>query len=369
MTLTVVALITMLTWTACGAGPVFGLDAHAVSAATTTLPAQAAPPDAKFTTVDGATLSARLADATARGRREGSASHFWVAYQFDVRPGVRVDSGPENRKGRRVTFDGVNIELGSTAEARNVGIFMLYERKTPRPDRVELFDLDSDRDYGNRPVYWLGRATADESFALLEGLLDDSPSTWVAERAVVAISLHSDARAADRVETVVRDLRRPEQLRRHAVIMLGTMPGDGIVSRLRSIYESTEDEEIREHALTAAGIHAEDKENAPATDFLIHVAETERNRELRRHAIFWLGQMAGSRSFGALERAVNEAEDDVQQHVVFAISQRSKDEAVPALINIARTHKSLDVRKRAIFWLGQIDDERVVPFLKEILGK
>jgi hypothetical protein len=369
MALTVVALITMLTWTACGAGPVFGLDARAISAAAAAIPNQAAPPDARFTAVDGASLAARFADATARGRREGTASHFWVAYQFDVRPGVHVDSGPESRKGRRITFDGVNIEFGSTTEARNVGVFMLYERKTQRPDRVELFNLDTERDYGNRPVYWLGRATADESFALLEGLLDDNPSTWVAERAVVALALHSDARAADRVEGVVRDLRRPEQLRRHAVIMLGTMPGDGIVARLRAIYESSDDEEIREHTLTSAGIHAEDRDDAPATDFLIHVAETERNHELRRHAIFWLGQMAGARSFGALERAVNEAEDDVQQHVVFAISQRSKDEAVPALINIARTHKSLEVRKRAIFWLGQIDDDRVVPFLKEILGK
>ena len=369
MTFTVVALISILTWSSCGVGPVIGLSATTVSAATVA-PTQA-PPDARFTPANGATLSARFDDATARGRREGAASHFWVAYQFDVRPGVRVDSEPDGRNGRRITLDGVNIEIGTSQEARNVGVFMLYERKAARPDRVELFDLDRPaRDYGNRPVYWLGRAEADESFALLERLLGDNPSSWVAERAVVAISLHADPRAADRVEAVVRDVGRPDELRRHAVIMLGTMPGDSIVARLRSIFESVEDRELREHALTAAGIHAEGREDAPATDFLIHVAETERDKELRRHAIFWLGQMAGKRSLGALERAVDDGvDDDVKTHVVFAISQRPKDEAVPALINIAKTNASLEVRKRAIFWLGQIDDERVVPFLKEVLRR
>ncbi|HEY7545374.1 MAG TPA: HEAT repeat domain-containing protein [Blastocatellia bacterium] len=49
------------------------------------------------------------------------------------------------------------------------------------------------------------------------------------------------------------------------------------------------------------------------------------------------------------------------------MSQRPKDEAVPLLIKIARTHSKPEVRKQAIFWLGQTGDERALEFFKEIL--
>jgi HEAT repeat protein len=59
----------------------------------------------------------------------------------------------------------------------------------------------------------------------------------------------------------------------------------------------------------------------------------------------------------------------VLKQAVFAISQRDKDESVPLLIKIARTHSNPQVRKDAMFWLGQTGDERAVQFFKEILSK
>ena len=65
----------------------------------------------------------------------------------------------------------------------------------------------------------------------------------------------------------------------------------------------------------------------------------------------------------------SDADTEVQKQAVFAISQRPKDESVPLLIKIAKTHASPAVRKQAIFWLGQTGDERAVDFFKEILLK
>jgi hypothetical protein len=39
------------------------------------------------------------------------------------------------------------------------------------------------------------------------------------------------------------------------------------------------------------------------------------------------------------------------------------------LINVARTHKSAEVRKQAIFWLSRTNDPRAVEFFQEILSK
>jgi HEAT repeat protein len=39
------------------------------------------------------------------------------------------------------------------------------------------------------------------------------------------------------------------------------------------------------------------------------------------------------------------------------------------LIDIARNHPNLQLRKKAIFWLGQTDDERAAAALEDILFK
>jgi HEAT repeat protein len=101
------------------------------------------------------------------------------------------------------------------------------------------------------------------------------------------------------------------------------------------------------------------------------VAESDADRELRKQALFWLGQRAGKRSLEVLGNVVEKSDDDteVQKQAVFAISQRPKDEAIPLLIKIAKTHPKPAVRKQAMFWLGQTGDERALEFFKEILAK
>jgi len=55
------------------------------------------------------------------------------------------------------------------------------------------------------------------------------------------------------------------------------------------------------------------------------------------------------------------------QEAIFALSQRSPDEGVPALIRIARTSKDSELRKTAPFWLGQSEDPRALDLFEEIL--
>jgi len=46
-----------------------------------------------------------------------------------------------------------------------------------------------------------------------------------------------------------------------------------------------------------------------------------------------------------------------------------KDEGVPMLIQVARTNRNPEVRKQAMFWLGQSKDPRAVKFFEDILTK
>ena len=103
---------------------------------------------------------------------------------------------------------------------------------------------------------------------------------------------------------------------------------------------------------------------------LVKIARSPRSsEELRGRAVFWLGQAAGEAAGRALDSIAGDDRGDreVRKQAVFALSQRPTDEAVPALIRIARTNDDPELRRTALFWLGQSNDPRAVTLFEEIL--
>ena len=58
-----------------------------------------------------------------------------------------------------------------------------------------------------------------------------------------------------------------------------------------------------------------------------------------------------------------------ERQAVFALSQMPKDEGVPKMIEVARTNRNAEVRKQAMFWLGQSGDPRALEFFEDILRR
>lgn len=105
---------------------------------------------------------------------------------------------------------------------------------------------------------------------------------------------------------------------------------------------------------------------------LLRIAKNSRiTRRTRRQAVFWLGQAAGEAATKGLTDLVEDrtGDRDVREQAVFALSQRPHDEGVPALIRIARENPDPELRKKAIFWLGQSDDPRAVALFEELLTR
>lgn len=106
-----------------------------------------------------------------------------------------------------------------------------------------------------------------------------------------------------------------------------------------------------------------------AAELLEIARDRDRRDDVREAAIFWLGQEAGDKIAGDLEDFI---EDDVEElefreHAIFALSQRPDRESVPALIRVARNNGHPELRRTALFWLSQHDDDRVVDLFEEIL--
>jgi len=105
---------------------------------------------------------------------------------------------------------------------------------------------------------------------------------------------------------------------------------------------------------------------------LVRLAKNESvPRETRRNAVFWLGQAAGTAATSSLDSLIGDPNGDrqVREAAVFALSQRPRDEGVPALIRVAQTDRDPAIRKKAIFWLGQSDDPRALALFESLLTK
>ena len=95
------------------------------------------------------------------------------------------------------------------------------------------------------------------------------------------------------------------------------------------------------------------------------------SRKVKRSAVFWLGQAAGDAATRGLTDLVDDgsADHEVRETAVFALSQRPHEEGVPALIRIVKENKDPDLRRKAIFWLGQSDDPRALSLFEELLTR
>jgi HEAT repeat protein len=347
----------------------------------------------RFMTVEGADLKSRLANAIKLARARSTPTRFWTAYTFDVRPGFGVDVFIVGRNGSGIEIGGVSHTSDGQYETRNVGVFLLHENGGSAITRAEVYNLERPRDYSGYPVYWLGRATNDESLSFLKGLIDTTRSGEVAERITDAIGLHDDRR----VEAMLKDLIRGSQLtqvRTTAVSWMGHFPGNvpflaGLVrdkgenvevrkeaadalgesqdaaalSTLESLYAEVNNRDVKREILDSI---AESRDAGAATRFLIKIAETEPDRELRREAIDGLGSSHDPASLRALEKIIDDqnADSEIQREAVDALSEKEKDEAVPLLVKIAKTHRNAEVRREAIDHLGEIPGQ--LSFLIEV---
>jgi HEAT repeat protein len=347
-----------------------------------------------FIPVEGGSLRSKMESAVRLGRANARNRQYYVAYQFSHKKGVFIGRNYRTTKGERVRDKETNKEY----ETRNAGIFLLRDATTDAVIRIDIYDLDQPNDFNGYPVYWLGRVSNDESLSFLQELLAKEATSKLADSTVAAIALHEDGRVGQILEGIVRE-SKVENTRKSAVFWLGQSEGEtGFLSSL--ITNEQESLEVRKQAAFAIGVGKDasalstlqglygqvtnrevkkqiifanfvNKDSDQAVDFLINVATKDEDRDVRKQAIFWLGQKAGQKAAQALTDTVEDKDGDteIQKQAVFAISQRKKDESVPMLINIAKTHPKGEVRKQALFWLGQIDDARALELFKEILNK
>jgi len=216
---------------------------------------------------------------------------------------------------------------------------------------------------GVRPadsIAWLKERTVD-AYSTARPSSDPSPL----RSALTALALHADTAATSALEDLAA-ASRPLPLRKQAAFWLGSARGRDGFSILQGWLAGDADARFRRELTFAVSVSRE----PGVVDVLKRSAREDASGDVRGQALFWLAQRAGVAAAAAIKGAIADDPDtEVKKRAVFAVSRLPKDEAVPLLIELARTHKNPEVRKQACFWLGQSKDPRALAFFEQVLTR
>lgn len=105
-----------------------------------------------------------------------------------------------------------------------------------------------------------------------------------------------------------------------------------------------------------------------SADYTGLIRDDGASTETRKQALFWLGQ--SDFPTADLVRMRDSLKPfALREHYTFVLSQRHEDQAIDGLIDVARHDPDSEIRKRAMFWLGQTRDPKAIKFLQDILTR
>jgi len=263
---------------------------------------------------------------------------------------------------------GTSESIEGDDQAGPVGFLLLNSLASPRTGilSARLIDPEGSYEFKSIPLYWLGSLDAETSVAFLDKEFE-SGGEELQKSLIFIISQHNSPRAFDFLKKTALASSLDLEVRKDAVFWAGNSRDPRSLSLLKEVLSGSRSEELKEHAVFALTL----TDRREAVEELIRIAKFDPDLEVRKKAVFWLGQKASKESVGTLKEVVDKPDEDleVKESAVFAISQLPKDKAVPMLMAIARENKSPAVRKKAIFWLGQTGDEQALKLFEEILLK
>ncbi|HEV2687574.1 MAG TPA: HEAT repeat domain-containing protein [Bryobacteraceae bacterium] len=248
-------------------------------------------------------------------------------------------------------------------------LIVLFRVENRQVGKVRSFTPECELDAGGLPFVWLTGVSAPESIKVLLAIAKDTAGATreqlrKADSALSAIALHADP-AADTALDELLAPNQPEQVRRQAIFWIANARGQHGFQVVSKVVREDPSDKIREHAVFALT----QNKDPQALEVVVSVARNDKSVRVRGQALFWLAQRAGQK---VAESAINDAiandpETEVKKKAVFALTQMPAGEGIPLLIQVARTNRNPEVRKQAMFWLGQSKDERALRYFEEVL--
>ncbi|HEX2220833.1 MAG TPA: HEAT repeat domain-containing protein [Gemmatimonadales bacterium] len=222
---------------------------------------------------------------------------------------------------------------------------------------------DPDLEVREQAVFWLSQVGSERAVGALDSILRTSTDRRLQDKAIFALSQQNSPRARQALRTFAERSDAPESLREQVIFWIGQSGGPESGTYLRQLFGRVQGEELRKKILFSLS-QMGGQENGK---WLIGVAR-DRNQplELRKQALFWAGQ--GDAPAADLVNLYGSFDDrEMKEQLIFVYSQREEPAMVDKLLDISLRDSDTELRKKALFWLGQSDDPRAAKALQSII--
>jgi HEAT repeats len=216
----------------------------------------------------------------------------WVGYAVPV--------NSRDREAGCWASDGISgrTRVGPLKLEGSEAFFILYRIAERGVQQIRVASPECPLDTGGLTLHWLTDVRPADSIAWLTTLATGDASRRLANTATMAIALHGDSLATERLIALARDGRTGD-LRGTALFWVAQRAGDKAAGSITQALEDPETE-VRKKAVFALSQLPKD-EGVPK---LIEVARNHRDAAVRRQAMFWLGQSHDPRALAFFEQVL-----------------------------------------------------------------
>ena len=199
--------------------------------------------------------------------------------------------------------------------------------------------------------------------ALLEFVTSGDSATKLRATAVHIIG-GENPEALPTFRRLAGDAVLPNEVRSALFLVLSNSddPADGRL--LRSLLPRIESEKLKDRLLHAVS----ERDDLESARWLLTVATSnEESVKTRRQALFWAGE-SDALPLADLVAVYPKLDDrNVKEHYIFVLQNRKEPQATDRLIELARSEKDPQLQKKAMFWIGQKKDPKAVAFIREVI--
>jgi HEAT repeat protein len=229
--------------------------------------------------------------------------------------------------------------------------------------RAIALDMTDDREVRAQAVFWLSEVPGEETLDLLAEIAGSTSDGELANRAIFAISQHSDPRAWELLRDYAQNDALDTELRKQAIFWIGDEGGADALPFLVELYSSITNADLRRQVLFAVS----ETGSGDAKPWLLERArDTTEALDVRRQALFWAADVGvTAEELNGLYHSFDEPR--LREHLIWLIAEEGGDDSVELLIDIARNDPDPEMRTKAIFWIGDSDDPRAAEYLLDLL--
>jgi HEAT repeat protein len=235
-------------------------------------------------------------------------------------------------------------------------------------EKVESYEKNGNTDIVVEAIYALGRRDSEKSLEKLMNIYKKKENKKIRDAVLFALADNSSPKALNFLLEIAKTEKDPT-FQKEAIFWIGQRDDDRALKVLQEIIFGNYSIESQKEALFAIASGSSSR-TEKRVDIILEVIKKHSNSRIKNEAIFWMGQIKSPKVIKFLEdQAFADNPVETTKALLFALQDYGTPESLDLLIKIAKKHPNMEIKKEAIFWLGQKNDEKALKAIEELIDE